>query len=708
MNPGQGYRFGPFRLDAGSRQLWKGAEQIHLTPKVFDTLQYLVSNPGRLLPKEEFLKAVWPDRFVDEANLTQSLSVLRRALGESESGTKYIATFHGRGYQFLLPVEVENPVADPLVLTATPRTGLRKLWIALALGAVCLAAAWFSYRGQSTRPEVFRSERRRPLTRLPGNEYQPAFSRDGTKIAFVWDRGDGQGAAIFVKGPEDDEPRPVSQATSVAAGPAWSPDGRYLAYLCYRGSDMVLAVTPERGGSERKVLRVFPTRYGLNYRHLDWSPNGKQLAIDDKDSAADPFSIFLVDLEIGSRKRFSRQDQSIIGDVDPRFSPDGSSVSFVRMIDRFQHELFSQDLADGKLQQWTADRKQIGGHDWSPDGKAMYLSSNRDGEFGVSKTNDARGRGLASLSSTGIVSVNPIQLSVSRSGSRLAYSEFGEDLNIWRLQLDSKGTAGPQWSRIVASTGEDILPQLSPDGTRICFLSDRSGEEHLWVAAADGSDPHQLTRGKIRPVAGRWSPDGKQIVFNEASAQTMFEIQANGGVPTILGGSPMQGVHPMYAPDGRGIFFNGSAKLMYMSSHGAVAKVLLSRRVHQKIATPDGRDIYFTGGRTDPMIWRYTVSSGAVERILDGLLPGYWGAWALAGKGIYYLAADETSPARAVIRFHDFGSGQSKIIAPFPGTLPPIGTSTWALTPDEQYLYVVRVNVSMSDLNLIEGPVTGR
>jgi hypothetical protein len=146
--------------------------------------------------------------------------------------------------------------------------------------------------------------------------------------------------------------------------------------------------------------------------------------------------------------------------------------------------------------------------------------------------------------------------------------------------------------------------------------------------------------------------------------------------------------------------------LKYLSSPGAVAKVLLPRPVHQKISTPDGRYIYFSGGRTDSRIWRYTVNSGAVERILDGLLPGYWGAWALAGKGIYFLAADEGSQARAVIRFHDFATGGSKVVAPFPGTLPAIGTSTWTLTPDEQFLYVVRVDVSMSDLNLIEGPVT--
>jgi DNA-binding winged helix-turn-helix (wHTH) protein len=91
------YTFDEFELDAARRRLLRGEESITLTPKAFDVLSYLVLNPGRVVTKDELLKAVWPDSFVEEGNLAQYVSALRRALGEKSS---LIVTVPGRGYQF--------------------------------------------------------------------------------------------------------------------------------------------------------------------------------------------------------------------------------------------------------------------------------------------------------------------------------------------------------------------------------------------------------------------------------------------------------------------------------------------------------------------------------------------------------------------------------------------------------------------------------
>ena len=76
-----------------------------LTAKLFDTLFYLVEHRGQLVEKRELLAAVWPNVVVEEANLTQTISMLRRALGEDPRAHVYIATIAGRGYQFIAPVE---------------------------------------------------------------------------------------------------------------------------------------------------------------------------------------------------------------------------------------------------------------------------------------------------------------------------------------------------------------------------------------------------------------------------------------------------------------------------------------------------------------------------------------------------------------------------------------------------------------------------
>lgn len=98
------YEFGPYRLDASERQLWRGGEAVHLTPKELDTLSALVRGAGRLMSKEELLREIWPDTFVGEATLAQNVFTLRRALGEAEGGKSYIETVPRRGYRFSAPV----------------------------------------------------------------------------------------------------------------------------------------------------------------------------------------------------------------------------------------------------------------------------------------------------------------------------------------------------------------------------------------------------------------------------------------------------------------------------------------------------------------------------------------------------------------------------------------------------------------------------
>lgn len=110
------YEFGQFRIDVGERQLLRGEDQIALTPKAFDTLLVLVENCGHALDKKELMEKVWPDSFVEENNLAQNISTLRKALGESENGIKYIETVPRRGYRFVADVRESWDEAVDLVL----------------------------------------------------------------------------------------------------------------------------------------------------------------------------------------------------------------------------------------------------------------------------------------------------------------------------------------------------------------------------------------------------------------------------------------------------------------------------------------------------------------------------------------------------------------------------------------------------------------
>src|ERR1700756_3921097 len=98
------YEFGLFLLDPEERTLSCQGMPLALTPKAFDTLLYLVRNPGRTLTKEEFLKQIWPNTFVEEGNLCVNISTIRKALGERAQECRYIETLPGRGYRFVAEV----------------------------------------------------------------------------------------------------------------------------------------------------------------------------------------------------------------------------------------------------------------------------------------------------------------------------------------------------------------------------------------------------------------------------------------------------------------------------------------------------------------------------------------------------------------------------------------------------------------------------
>ena len=123
MKPDSIYQFGKLRIDVLARTLRREAELVTLNRRAFDVLLYFVQNPGRVLTREELLKNAWPDAFVDESSLAQSISVLRRALEEKPGDNSYIVTLPGRGYQFVSQVQII--AADNLAVIPDAATAAR-------------------------------------------------------------------------------------------------------------------------------------------------------------------------------------------------------------------------------------------------------------------------------------------------------------------------------------------------------------------------------------------------------------------------------------------------------------------------------------------------------------------------------------------------------------------------------------------------------
>lgn len=276
------YEFGDFHLDVEERILSRDGEAITLAPKTFDLLLALVERPGHLLDKDELLRVVWPDAFVEETNLTSNISLLRKALGENGNGHGFIETVPKRGYRFVAPVKTfaesnphdvapsSLPASLPSLPSAPANTSFfrryKKILLVMATLGVLLSvvALFVSSRQSTTTPSVLSKLWR--ATYEPGLQCEPTWSPDGNYLAFssdqagnfdIWVRPAGEGDAVQ-----------VTKSSAHDWQPDWSPTDGAIVFRSERDGGG-LYVMPALGGSERRIAD-----FGYYPR---WSPDGSQI-----------------------------------------------------------------------------------------------------------------------------------------------------------------------------------------------------------------------------------------------------------------------------------------------------------------------------------------------------------------------------------------------------------------------------------------------
>jgi DNA-binding winged helix-turn-helix (wHTH) protein/TolB-like protein/Tfp pilus assembly protein PilF len=259
------YEFGPYRLDIDERVLLRGDEPVQLTPKAFDTLVALIENPGHVLEKEELMKRVWPDTFVEEANLAVNISALRKALGEPPAGGQYIETVPRRGYRFV--AGVTQTWADPPGLIVRERTRSRIVVEEISqqvepLPELETAAA---RRVEAGRFEVARieGEAARPAHYLKGRPKRSrAAAAIGLALAVV------VGAAVYYLFIRDASRRQPGQPRRLAVLPFQNlkPDSE----TDFLGFSLADAIITKLGYVSALIVR--PSSYVGKYRNQDIDP----------------------------------------------------------------------------------------------------------------------------------------------------------------------------------------------------------------------------------------------------------------------------------------------------------------------------------------------------------------------------------------------------------------------------------------------------
>jgi YD repeat-containing protein len=735
------YEFGPFRLDTAERLLLRDGQHVPLTPKAFETLLILVENCGHVIDKDELLKKVWPDTFVEEVNLAKNVSYLRKVLG-GEEAAQYIETIPKRGYRFVVSVKdvcdesgvwsspadarvidrEENEEGDsdsdseprrkPIDIERLPPPTKQRVrhwgWLAIwpALGLTLGVAIWamfFRHAKESSTPLLNIV----PFTSFPGRETQAAFSPDGNQIAFVWDGGKGDNPDIYVKLMGAGQPLRLTTHPGADTHPVWSPDGRYIAFFRQAAESSGFYLIPALGGTERKVAEVFPYRDPFLGNSQYYSPDGKFLAVADKNSQEEPLSIYLVSVETGEKRKVTAPSAGAAGDSYPAFAPDGKTLAFLRSSSRATTDLYLLSLDGGAPRRLTFDNTSILGLAWTSDGREIVFASRRGGCIYSLWRIPAAGGTPERLPIIGQSVVSP---AISRQGGRLAYTQALDDQNIWRLEWDAAGRVGAMTS-LISSTLGDNGPDYSPDGQKVVFASNRSGGFGIWVCDRDGANPVQLIeRGPYLTGTPRWSPDGRSIAFDSRSNDTggegnadIYVVSAEGGQPRRLTSEPSEDVAPSWSRDGKWIYFgstrSGNMQIWKVPVEGGQATQVTKQGGFEGFESMDGKLFYYAKGRSVPGIWQAPVTGGAETPVLDHNKAGYWRFWAVTQKGIYFATANE--PTRPVIEFFNFTTLKVTTIAALDRPLSPSEPGL-TVAPNGRSILFAQMDQSGSDLMLVE------
>lgn len=644
------YEFGPFRIDAKERVLLREGQFLTLTGKAFDTLLLLIENSGHVVTKEEMMSRLWPDTFVEEANLTNNISMLRKTLGQTDEGQPYIQTVPRVGYRFVASVSAASDgssqklsgppaefrevvdgsgwtatgVVNPLEPAAaqlessvragrtTPAfentAGVRfgNSWIrrhvAGVIGiSVALAVVMTSLYLLRAKPNARDSVNSRPsfefarLTNASGEEAYPGLSPDGKLLVYsTYEAGEATGIYLLRVGGNT----PIKLIGDPVVGgkqPAFSPDGNFIAFGSHdAGGIFVMGATGEN------VKRL--TEFGAN---PSWSPDQKQIVFTTDDTwnptsrKINPSELWVVNVETSEKHRLPTPGDA----VQPNWSPHGDRIAFWSQNAGGSSNIFTMPAEGGQPELVTNDVSANWNPVWSPDGRYVYFASDRGGAMNLWRVriDESSGNVLGSPEPLTAPASHIQHLSFSRDGRHLAYVHDSTIQNVEEIPFDPEKevvvgkprwvtqgimnvvspdlTADGQWMaygtigekhedlfvvgmdgrgfRQLTNNGKNRAPRWSPDGKRIAFQSDRSGNFEIWIMNADGSQLRQLTSTSSGAIGAIWSPDGTRLAYTARGGGGTFvgEIGERAdrltNVISVPGSSEVDFKANSWSPDGR-------------------------------------------------------------------------------------------------------------------------------------------------------------
>ena len=593
----------------------------------------------------------------------------------------------------------EEPANSPTDAIASTKS--KKAWrigarstvpivVAVLVPSLAIFVVW--RRVGPARPADFRTV---PFTTLVGSELLPSFSPDAREVAFSWSADESR-FGIFTKALEGGGQKTiVDPAGEIAMSPVWSPDGSSLAYLSGSLSGPTkLWVKNLRSGVARKILE---SHLGLWpwFGSLAWMPDGQSLVCIGALVPGADAALILVSLKNGTTTRLTTAPDGF-ADIFPDVATDGKELAFTRTGGGLAR-LYRMRL-DGtkRLEMIMPNQTRATPHAvavWDREG-GLYVQIQR-ATFAEFWRLDRRGHTTLLGSVPGIVN----DLAVSRAGT-LVFSVSVMDINLWTFPISGKGVLGPprRCDELISSRNEGN-PHYSPDGRRIAFESDRSGNPEIWVSDRNGAHSQAVSHFE-GPVTGSptWSPDGQWLAFDSRvdGHPSIYVVQSTGGAPRRVTKGSEREVVPFWSRDGKQIYFaspgDGAMQIWSVHPDGSGLRQITKQGGFSAQESMDGQFLYYTRSHDAvTVLKRVPVSGGAEVTVAEGVLDR---SFAVTREGIYYAAVPDSAPK---LEFLKFDETTPKDLAIFPKRL----MYGLAVSPDGRELMFGETDTSGADLELV-------
>jgi Tol biopolymer transport system component len=535
----------------------------------------------------------------------------------------------------------------------------------------------------------------------------PSFSPDGAQIAFAWYRqwGPSTSADLYVKQIGNENAVRLTNHDARFLVPAWSPDGRSIAFAMAGKSGNGVYVVPSLGGRERLLVRLADNLW--HFLLLSWSPDSRLLAFTSDSPTANGnagsghFRIHLIDVITGEERLVPAPSPDCRIMMEPAFSPDGKYLASACVLNESVNKIYIQRLDGGGAREVALvdNARALLGICWTPDGRSILYGAPPSSLWRVAVTGGTPEE---------LIFAHDAQTpAVARAGNRLAYGRALFHRDIWRIDLATSDRAEGPASKIISSSRGQQAPSFSPGGDRTAFESGRSGASEIWVCDRDGSNPVQLTFLRGPETRGpRWSPDGRRIVFasHTSGRGDLYIVNADGGpvrkLPTTLRASD-----PAWSADGKWIYFGTQTPhaIWKLPAEGGAAVRLTTVNAYGPQESADGKRVFFlVGGEINHgesnQLWSTSVDGGD-ERPERGMPPlRLLTAWAPAQGGIYFIDGAESN---FYVTYFDFATKHLHKVADLPGL-----SFVWggmAVSRNNDALLVTGIDHGEADIMLAEG-----